>query len=249
MTKQFLPHGCLKALSVIGNFFLRFSLATKTFKVNIGVKMPSIVEGAGRPAKRKRKSSETRPSKRARSESSEDDDVQAQILLLETKIFESKKNYNNVTTLIKLLRDGNEDADNSIVAAISLCRVFTRLMVSGEMVKRDGTTEKDAVVVKWLRERYSEYKTTILAFLGDEGISSTALTICMRLLKTEGQHLHDGKEYSFPTKFLTDIVRMVFKLDSDGSTRKEFSEKYVEENDDLRFYTLEAIELVVSSTS
>jgi len=207
--------------------------------------MPSTIDGSGKSVKRKRKIPEVKPSKRARSESGEED-VQAQILLLETEIFESKKNYNNITALIKLLRDDDEDADNSIVAAISLCRVFTRLMVSGEMTKREGTTEKEAVVVKWLRERYLEYKTAILAFLGEEDISSTALTLCMRLLKTEGEHFHDSKEYNFPTKFLTDIVRILLKPGSDGNTRKEFSGKYVEENDDVRFYTLEAVESVNS---
>jgi U3 small nucleolar RNA-associated protein 19 len=208
--------------------------------------MPSTIDGSGKSAKRKRKTSDTKPLKRAQSESSEED-AQAQILMLETEIFESKKNYNNITALIKLLRDDGEDADNSIVAAISLCRVFTRLMVSGEMTKREEATEKEAVVVKWLRERYSEYKTAILALLGEEGISSTALTLCMRLLKTEGQHLRNSKEYNFPTGILTDIVRVLLKPGPDRSTRKEFSEKFVEENDDVRFYTLEAVELVYSS--
>jgi U3 small nucleolar RNA-associated protein 19 len=208
--------------------------------------MPATVRESGQSAKRKRETSEQRPLKRARSESSEED-VQAQILLLETEIFESKKNYNNILALIKLLRDDEEDAGSSVVAAISLCRVFTRLMVSGEMLKRQGTTEKEVVVVKWLKERYSEYKTAILVLLGEEGISSTALTLCMRLLKTEGQHLYNSKEYTFPTKFLTEIVRVLLKPGSEGSVRKEFSEKHVEENDDIRFYTLEAVELVYHS--
>ncbi|PMD39047.1 nucleolar complex protein-like protein, partial [Hyaloscypha variabilis F] len=207
--------------------------------------MPSTVDPPGKTAKRKRKTSESKPSKRARSESSEDD-VQAQILLLETEILESKQNYNNITALIKLLRDDNEDAENSVIAAVSLCRVFTRLMMSGEMTKREGTSEKEIVVVKWLKERYSEYKTAIIALLGEENISSTALTLCMRVLKTEGQHLHDSKEYNFPTKFLTDVVRVLLKSGSDGTTRKEFSKKYVEENDDVRFYTLEAVEKILT---
>ncbi|KAN0110384.1 CBF/Mak21 family domain containing protein [Hyaloscypha variabilis] len=207
--------------------------------------MPSTVDPPGKTAKRKRKTSESKPSKRARSESSEDD-VQAQILLLETEILESKQNYNNITALIKLLRDDNEDAENSVIAAVSLCRVFTRLMMSGEMTKREGTSEKEIVVVKWLKERYSEYKTAIIALLGEENMSSTALTLCMRVLKTEGQHLHDSKEYNFPTKFLTDVVRVLLKSGSDGTTRKEFSKKYVEENDDVRFYTLEAVEKILT---
>lgn len=236
-----MPRCCLKALKVNGNFFFPFKCQPRG-KFDFEASMPSIMGPSGQSTKRKRKSSEARPAKRARSESSEED-IQTQILLLETEIFESKKNYNNVTTLIKLLQDDDEDPDSSVVAAISLCRVFTRLMVSGEMTKNQGT-EKEAVVVKWLKERYSEYKTAVLALLGEEGISMTALTLCMRLLKIEGQHLHNSKEYNFPTNFLTDIVRVLLRPGSDGSARKEFSEKYVEENDDIRFYTLEAVELV-----
>jgi U3 small nucleolar RNA-associated protein 19 len=219
------------------------ALQTNISKFDIEPSMPSIIGNSGQSAKRKRKTSEPRPSKRARSESSEED-VQAQILLLETEIFESKKNYNNITALIKLLRDDSEGADGSVVASISLCRVFTRLMVSGEMAKPHGATEKEVVVAKWLKERYSEYKAAILVLLAEESISLTALTLCMRLLKTEGQHFYNSKEYNFPTRFLVDIIRVLLRHGSDGSARKEFSEKYVKEYDDIRFYTLEAVELV-----
>jgi U3 small nucleolar RNA-associated protein 19 len=202
--------------------------------------MPGIVTDAGHFAKRKRISADKRPVKRARSESSEEDG-QAQILLLETEIFESKKNYNNIATLIKILRTDSEYGDTVLVAAISLCRVFTRFMVTGHLVKKTASTDKDIVVIKWLKERYSEYKSTLLELLGEEGASSTALTLCMRLLKIEGQHLLNGQEYNFPTLFLTEVVQALLKPGSDENARKEFSDKYVEENDDIRFYTLEAI--------
>jgi U3 small nucleolar RNA-associated protein 19 len=205
--------------------------------------MPGIVGDSSRPTKRKRVSSEKKPSKRARSESSEEN-AQDQILLLENEIFESKKNYNNIAKLIKILRADGEVADESVVAAISLCRVFMRLMISGELEKKNGSTEKDAVVLKWLRERYSEYKTALLVLLGEEGLGNTALELCMRLLKTEGEHLRNGQDYSFPAGFLTEIVQVLLKPGTDEDARKELSEKYVEENDDIRFYTFEAIESV-----
>ena len=117
-------------------------------------------------------------------------------------------------------------------------------MVSGDLAKKQGSTEKDAVVIKWLKERYSEYKTALLVLLGEEGLESTALTLCMRLLKTEGEHLRNGQEYNFPTTFLTEIVQVLLKPESGETVRAEFSEKYVEEYDDIRFYTFKAIELV-----
>lgn len=204
--------------------------------------MPGPVREVARSAKRKRASTEERPSKRARSESSDDEeDTQAQILLLEGEIFESKKNYNNIVTLLKILQKDDEDTDDSVIAAISLCRVFTRLLASGDLVKKQGSTEKDAVVFRWLKERYDEYKSSVLGFLGQEGIGSAALTLCMRLVKTEGQYLRNGQEYNFPTTFLTEIIEALLNSESNGDLRKEFSEKYVEEYDDVRFFTFEAI--------
>jgi U3 small nucleolar RNA-associated protein 19 len=200
--------------------------------------MPGILGESGQPAKRKRTSSDKRPSKRAKSESSDEDDGQAQILLLENAVFESRKNYNNIVTLIKILRED----ENAVAAAVSLCRIFTKLMVSGDMTLKPEILQKEAVVVRWLKERYSEYKTSLLDLLGEEGVGSTALVLCMRLLKTEGERLRSSSEYNFPAGFLTDIVRVVLKTENDGTVRKDFSEKFVEEYDDIRFYTLEAIE-------
>ncbi|KAG4437686.1 hypothetical protein IFR05_006848 [Cadophora sp. M221] len=210
--------------------------------------MPGPTSGPSQSGKRKRASSEKRPSKRARSDSSEssgEEDSQAQIILLADEILRSKKNYNNISKLIQILRAEGEEADDSAVAAISLCRVFTSLMVSGDIIKKQSTTEKDAVVIKWLKERYSEYKTGLLVLLGEEEISSTALDLCMRLLKTEGQYLR-GQEYSFPTTFLSDMVRVFLDPECNESAREEFSEIYVEEYDDIRFYTLEALEKLLS---
>lgn len=202
--------------------------------------MPLRTERASHAGKRKSSAVDKRPAKRARSESSDEDD-QEQILLLENAIFESKKNYNNIAALIKILGDDAEDADNSVIAAISLCRVFSRLMVSGDMSKKQVVTEKDTVIFKWLRERYAEYKTGLLELLGEEGIAPTAFTLCMRLLKTEGQHLRAGQD-NFPATFLMDIIRVLLEEDGEEGVRKEFSQKFVEEYDDIRFYTLEAIE-------
>lgn len=203
--------------------------------------MPGAIIDSKRPSKRKRAVSEKGPSKRARSEDSEED-PQAQILLLESEIFESKKHYNNIARLIGIARDDSEGADASILAAVSLCRVFTKLIVVGGFQKTKETSVKDATVVQWLKERYSEYKIILLDMLSQEDTALTGLTLCMRMLKIEGQHLRNGQDYCFPTGLLTDMVRVLIRPGSDGVARKEFSDKFVEEYDDVRFYTLEAIE-------
>lgn len=205
------------------------------------VTMPGRVNGSQGLLKRKRVESEHRPSKRARSESSEED-VQARILMLETQIFESKKNYNNISTLIKLSRNEEEDQDVSFVSSIALCRIFSRLLASGDFTKAQGATEKESMVTLWLRERYVEYKAALIKLLNREGSGSTALTLCMRMLKSEGTHLRNGQEYSFPTIFLKDIVQSLLSPNCGDSLRRAFGEKYLSEYDDIRFYTFSAIE-------
>ncbi|KAG9237264.1 nucleolar complex protein-like protein [Amylocarpus encephaloides] len=209
--------------------------------------MPGAVAPAGNSAKRKRISSEKKPIKRARSESSEsgEEDGQAQILLLENEIFESKKNYNNITTLFEICTRDNEDPDDSVVAAISLCRVFARLLISGELSAKSGMSDKEIVVVRWLKERYSEYKQFLLGLLVGEDTSATALTLCMRLLKIEGDNLRNAGEYNFPSRFLGGIVWMLLRPESDADARTAFTQNFVEEYDDIRFYTLEAIKNIL----
>ncbi|KAF7942868.1 uncharacterized protein EAE97_006322 [Botrytis byssoidea] len=209
--------------------------------------MPGATIDSKRPSKRKRAVSEKGPSKRARSEDSEED-PQAQILLLESEIFESKKHYNNIARLIGIARDDSEGADASILAAVSLCRVFTKLIVVGGLQKTKETSVKDATVVQWLKERYSEYKIILLDMLSQEDTAFTGLSLCMRMLKIEGQHLRNGQDYCFPTGLLTDMVQVLIHPGSDNAARKEFSDKFVEEYDDIRFYTLEAIEKLVTAS-
>lgn len=207
--------------------------------------MPGIVKSAAGPAKRKRVDSQRKPVKRAKSESSDDEeDIQAQILLLESEILESKKHYNNIPKLIKLL-----ESEDAIIASVALCRVFSRLIASGELTKKAGNSEKEDIVVAWLKERYLEYKTGLFELLESPEVASTTLALCMRMLKNEGTHLKNGQDYNFPSRSLTDLVRSLLSLEDGDDVRKEFSEKFVEEYDDIRFYVLEAIARILEDGS
>ncbi len=204
--------------------------------------MPARIDGAEGVVKRKRKVVKHAPSKRARSESPEED-AQARILMLENQIFQSRKNYNHISTLLKLLRAEDEQSDDSVLTSLALCRIFTRLLAAGDLTKQTGTTEKDTVVILWLGERYSEYKSLLLKQLTRNGVvGSTALTLSMRMLKSEGTHLRNGQESCFPTTFLNDILRTLLASDVEESLRLEFGKKYMEEYDDVRFYTFAAVE-------
>ncbi|KAJ4396824.1 Maturation and nuclear export of 40S ribosomal subunits interacting protein [Gnomoniopsis smithogilvyi] len=205
----------------------------------------------GKTPKRKRSAAKEPPRKRPRSESShdeEEDDAQAEILSLEAGILESRKNYNNITALIDIARAGDEDEvqENALLATVALCRVFIRLLAAGALLRKKGMPEKDVVVVHWLRDRLAECREVILALFNREEQAMTALTLSMRLLKSEGQNsLSDKEEYSFPKASLKDIVLALSQPEVDQVVRKEFIDKFVDEFEDVRLYTFKAVHDII----
>ncbi|KAH8759101.1 CBF/Mak21 family-domain-containing protein [Diaporthe sp. PMI_573] len=214
--------------------------------------MPSAV-GVRKASKRKRPDTNEPPKKRARSQSTSSDrsqaqddghghDPQAKILLLETAILESKRNYNNITTLLHIARDKHKDEDEALLATVALCRVFVRLLAAGSLLRKNNSAEKDVILVHWLRDRLSEYNEALLSFLASDGHALTALTLSMRLLKAHGQYPYrEGDEHSFPKVLLRDIVAALCRPGAD-QVRREFVEKFVDEYDDIRLYTFKAIQ-------
>ncbi|KAI6246815.1 Nucleolar complex protein 4 [Erysiphe necator] len=174
-----------------------------------------------------------------------DDDAQAQILLLENAIFESKKNYNNIAILIKALDSDDKVNKNLSVVIISLCRIFSKLMISGNLTKRHASSEKEAVVNKWLKEQYSKYKKKLIFFLGKGYSRTTILALCMQLLRIEGQYLRVGEKYTFPTAFLMLILQTILSNQCDKIIRDQFCQEFIQKYTDIRYYTLEAIAKLV----
>ncbi|KAI0433421.1 nucleolar complex protein [Xylaria sp. FL1042] len=214
--------------------------------------MPSAAVEAS--LKRKRAKVPEKASKRTKAESSNEDDNdddetedrQAEILLLEDEILQSKKNYNNITILLDLASNQQEDHDVALFATVSLCRVFLRLLASGGLSRKPGQSERKSVVIQWLKGRLADYKRLLIAALEDEESASTALTISMRLLKAEAHLNGDKGEATFPKVFLRDIVgSLVHKRYED--VQGEFCEKYLGEYADVRFYAFEAMSDILRS--
>jgi U3 small nucleolar RNA-associated protein 19 len=194
-------------------------------------------------SKRKRASAVEKPAKRRRSLSEESEDPNAKILLLEQGILESRKNYNDIATLLSTAAGYEDGEPESMLAAVALCRVFVRLLAQGALTAKKTRSEKDAVVLGWLRDQLSKYKTLLLGLLGEEELAVTALTLSMRLLKAEGEFLHGKEEYLFPLDFIQDIVKAVL-LSENEDVRRAYIEEFAEQHDDVRYFTFKSIRYV-----
>lgn len=194
--------------------------------------------------KRKHTSYKDVSKKKRKSENTHDDDnVQTTIERLESEIQESKKHYNNVATLLNLAQAHGEKSKTALAASEALCRIFIRLLAAGSLVKRKDASEKDATVTNWLRSRLEDYRRALLAMFQSIKLASNALMLAMALLKAEAQYLNDSAEAIFPRYFFSDIVATLLESPVE-QVMEEFSEKFVDEYHDIRYYTFEAIKLV-----
>ena len=209
--------------------------------------MPGIVNSPEPIRKRKRENGLSKlPSSKKRAierDSIGEDEVQSEILLLEESILESRKNYNNISKLLEYAQESGAESQKDIVAAVALCRIFCRLMAMGNLAKTQDSNENEITVVQWLNERYRAYKNGLLQTLGSGDVArqSTALTLLMRLVKEEKAHLNSSDEAIWRTGVFGNLVGVLVEDTVAEHTRMEFVNKYIEEFDDVRYYTFERL--------
>ncbi|KAF2231535.1 CBF-domain-containing protein [Viridothelium virens] len=167
------------------------------------------------------------------------------ILLLETEILESRRNYNNIASLLVICNETQTDEETT-TAAVALCRVFCRLTAAGDMTKAKGMPENEVTVIDWLRAKYAEYTQHLQAMMrdSDESKQSTAMVLTMRLVKESASK----DENIWRTGLFCDLLQTLLSSAQSSLAREELVEKYVDEYDDVRFFTLLGIMRILGRT-
>lgn len=137
-------------------------------------RMPSRADGAAGSRKRKTPKEAGAPSskRRAVADNQTADDAMAEILGLEEQISESRKYYNNIAKLISMLNSDEPGHTPNLLVAVSLCRVFSRLIAGGHLSDSKRAAENEKLIVAWLKERCQEYQKALLAVLRNADTSS-----------------------------------------------------------------------------
>ena len=186
----------------------------------------------------------TKSSKKSKKSTATDDakDPRAHILLMEAQILESKKHYNNISTLLKSCED-----DSDITAAVALCRVFCRLIAAERMVKHQGMPDAELEAADWLKTALKQYITHLCRSFTVDELQSTTLTLLMRLVKEETRQEGKRGEQAWRTGIFASVVRALVDQDVPDAVRDEFVEKYLEEHDDVRYFTFYHVAYVLSA--
>ncbi|KAL2003926.1 hypothetical protein VTN02DRAFT_1622 [Thermoascus thermophilus] len=203
--------------------------------------MPGIVDGAQGSKKRKKSLKETAvpSSKRRAVAEDQSEDATAKIQELENQIAESRKYYNNIATLISMLDAGDSAKKPNLAVAVSLCRVFCRLIAGGHLTETPRAAEPEKIIVAWLKERCQEYQTALLDIIrhADPSTKITALTLSMRLVNERATHLPGAESHVWSSGFFKGVFEAVVEAEDGQSLRSEFINKFLKEYEDIRYYT------------
>jgi len=208
--------------------------------------MPGVTITDGSAKKRKRTeatagikpTSSTKSKKlKAAAKAEDGEDAAAQMLLLEQQILESPSHYENITVLLKLAQKKSKDVTQTITAAVALCRVFCRLMAQEKMIKMKQMDDEQIQAVDWLKAQYKEYARVLAKMLVKEELQSTALTLMMRLVKEETSHDGRRSEQAWRTGVFAEVISGLLSSPDAAGAREEFIEKYLQEHDDVRYFT------------
>ena len=198
--------------------------------------------------KRKRDSSAphetTRSKKRVVGQGSEHEiDIESEILLLENQILESRKHYNSIVRLLQFLDKHDAQDQRDIAASVALCRIFCRLMAAGSLTKSREMTDNEVLIVKWLKEQLTNYEASMLVMLYSEdlGKQGTALTLLMRLMKEQAEHLNLQDDSIWRHGIFASVLRSLIGSHPADDRRAEFVEKNLSKYDDIRHYTFALI--------
>jgi U3 small nucleolar RNA-associated protein 19 len=97
---------------------------------------------------------------------------------LENQIAESRKHYNNIATLISMLNVEKSAEKPDLAVAVSLCRVFSRLIAGGNLTESTRAAENEKIIVAWLKERCVEYQNALLAIMREaDGTSQVCILL------------------------------------------------------------------------
>lgn len=171
--------------------------------------------------------------------------TESHIQTLEHQVSESRKYYNNITELQNIAESSQADSSIQEAALISLCRVFSRLIVEGSLDAKHATTEAENTVQRWLLERYLNYFDLLVANIISTSKASESqvisLTLAMRLVKHEVER---QGESAWRSGIFCRIVQTWMSPQFPDILGKAFASTYFRKYSDVRFYTLLALPYV-----
>lgn len=166
-------------------------------------------------------------------------DTRAKIQTLEKSILSSRRHYNKISVLLGFARDQQAKCHEDILAAVALGRIFTQFFTLGVMSVPVGAPESELMVMKWLMQKYEDYKIELLRLTTSPypDTSMTALTIIMQLIRDDSSQKQLTDETPWREGLFPQLLNLLVSAPNIGDVRAKFTDQYLKMYDDVRYYS------------
>ncbi|KAI9289519.1 CBF/Mak21 family-domain-containing protein [Umbelopsis sp. AD052] len=169
------------------------------------------------------------------------------------KVLESglgdKSNLNNLVEIFEIAQGSHGGLTSAAIHALH--RVYTTLLLKGELRRLKKEESAKATVSNWLRDNYNSYIKFLCELLRHEepGLQKPALNILITLLKSESEFQTSlRKKHSFANDFYVRVVDAVLRNPNFSQPlQAELLGKYLNVYDDLRYYFFKNTSDIITS--
>jgi hypothetical protein len=166
---------------------------------------------------------------------------------LERRIAEDPlKNHKDIEKLITMINPDNPNAKTNLKAAVSLCKVFSRLAASGSLSKNDRGTQQNQEMTARFTQQYGIYRRALLDLLRSTSSSQrlSIVHLCWRALEVDAELL--GNSVWVSDSIFRPLLSAVIELPGGADTREAYAGEYMNRCHDCCYYSLEYLPYVQS---
>lgn len=166
---------------------------------------------------------------------------------LEKRIAEDAlKSHKDIEKLITMINPDNLNAKTNLKAAVSLCKVFSRLAASGSLSKNDRGTQQNQEMTARFTQQYGIYRRALLDLLRSTSSSQrlSIVHLCWRVLEVDAELLGNSVWVS-DSKFRP-LLSAVIELPGGADIREAYVGEYMNQCHDCCYYSLEYLPYVQS---
>lgn len=195
--------------------------------------------------KRKRIDVQSQNQGRKRRAVRKSDDAPPSIEQLEQRITEDpSKNRKDVDGLLQMLDLARPDARTNLKVGITLCKVFSRLVASGNLTKDSHKSKDGQELCEWYTQELGKYRTILVRLLRSVAATQRLpiLHLCWKVLEQDAELL-DNSVWMSHSMFKPLLLAVI--EDQEGTDiRETFVGEYLNPCHDCCYHSLEYLSYV-----
>ena len=166
--------------------------------------------------------------------------IASDIEKLERRIAEDPvQNHKNVETLLRMIDVNDPNSKFNLNTAVSLCKVFSRVVASGHITKDGQRRKLSQEVSGWYIQHYEKYRKTVIKLLRSVSASQRLpiLHLCWKILEQDAELLESSVWVS--DSIFKPLLSALMEMTEAKDIRETYVSEYMNECHDCCYHSLE----------